>query len=46
MLSVAKTDAAMDELAEEMRTMGWHDVQFEPLTNKEDIIGWTLTASA
>ena len=46
MLSVAKTGAAMDELAEEMGTMGWHDVHFEPLTNKDDIIGWTLTASA
>ena len=46
MLSVAKTDAAMDELAEEMRTIGWHDVHFEPLTNKDDIIGWIFTASA
>ena len=46
MLSVAKTGGEMSELAEEMRTIGWHDVNFDPLTNKDDIIGWTLTASA
>jgi len=46
MLSVAKTETGMSELAVEMRTMGWRNINYEALKDKDDIIGWTLTASA
>ena len=46
MLSVAKTETEMSELAVEMRTMGWRNINYEALKDKDDIIGWTLTASA
>ena len=46
MLSVASTSAEMEELVDQMRTMGWRDAQYTELVHKGDIIGWTLTASA
>ena len=46
MLSVAKTAEDMETLAQQMTTMGWRDACFKALTNKDGIIGWTLTATA
>lgn len=45
MLSVAKTAEEMQFLADAMQSIGWSEVQYQELINKEDIIGWTLTAS-
>ena len=45
MLSVAKTAEEMQYLADAMQSIGWSGVQYQELINKEDIIGWTLTAS-
>ena len=36
----------MEDLADQMRTMGWRDAQHAELVHKGDIIGWSLTASA
>ncbi len=46
MLSVASTKAEMEDLVDQMGTMGWRDTQYAELLHKGDIIGWTLTASA
>ena len=46
MLSVASTSAEMEDLVDQMGTMGWHDTQYAELLHKGDIIGWTLIASA
>lgn len=46
MLSVASNSADMETLIRRMATIGWTDQQFNALTNKEGIIGWTLTATA
>ena len=46
MLSVASNSADMETLVRRMATIGWTDPQFNALTNKEGIIGWTLTATA
>lgn len=46
MLSVAKNKDDMSALSDAMARMGWSEVSFNELTNKEDIIGWTLAATA
>ena len=46
MVSVAKDAADMQNLTSAMAAMGWSDVQTQELTDKDDIIGWTLTAKA
>lgn len=46
MLSVAKTGDAMETLVQDMTTMGWCNPRFDVLTDKDGIIGWTLTATA
>ena len=46
MLSVAKTADAMETLVQDMTTMGWCNPRFDVLTDKDGIIGWTLTATA
>ncbi|MBU03136.1 MAG: hypothetical protein CME55_07560 [Halieaceae bacterium] len=46
MLSVASTSAEMEDLVDQMSTIGWRDAQHTELLHKGDIIGWTLTASA
>lgn len=46
MVSVAKDAADMQNLCSAMAAMGWSDVQTQELTDKDDIIGWTLTAKA
>jgi SAM-dependent methyltransferase len=45
MLSVAKSTEEMRFLADTMQSMGWSEVKYRELINKEDVIGWTLTAS-
>jgi len=45
MLSVAKSAEEMRFLADTMQSMGWSEVKYQELINKEDVIGWTLTAS-
>lgn len=46
MLSVAKTADAMETLVRHMTTIGWNSPRFNALTDKDGIIGWTLTATA
>ena len=46
MLSVAKTAEDMETLVQHMTTMGWCNPGFDVLTDKDGIIGWTLTATA
>ena len=46
MLSVAKTAEDMETLAQHMNTIGWNSPCFNALTDKDGIIGWTLTATA
>ena len=46
MVSVAKSSDAMETLVQHMTTIGWTDPHFNALTDKDGIIGWTLTATA
>lgn len=46
MLSVAKTADNMETLVQHMTTIGWNSPRFNALTDKDGIIGWTLTATA
>jgi SAM-dependent methyltransferase len=46
MLSVAKTADDMETLVQHMTTIGWNSPRFNALTDKDGIIGWTLTATA
>jgi len=46
MVSVAKSEADMKHLSSDMSTIGWTGCRYHELTSKDDIIGWTLSASA
>ncbi len=46
MLSVAKSADDIASLAQDMATMGWSAIETQELTDKEGIIGWTVTACA
>jgi hypothetical protein len=46
MVAVAKDASDMQNLTTTMAAMGWSEVETQELTDKDDIIGWTLTAKA